>query len=277
MPPIEHIQSILEIRTRKWWFFTLLIVLQFVVPPYASKGFDFAQWGDIIHKTLGSGLYYSWKPVFPIFQVIPIGLIVLLFFLKNRVARIFAIYAAISYVLITILQNIAVTPTYGVSVVSINILMFLLVAGSWFWEAVVGRNDFSQRRQPFWKYLVISAAVFAFWCPFSQTTGGPDFDPMYLLTSGSGLAFCLMTPVYLAVLIFFYPRVNLATLRVTGAIGTIIGLWNVIPKLLLRVSSTWWDGILHLPLLTLSILGVVLSMRSTRDERHNQGMNTDTQ
>jgi len=211
------------------------------------------------------------------FQIIPIALIVLLILLKNRVARIFAIYAAISYVLFTVLQNIAVTQTYGVSVVSINILMFLLVAGSWFWEGVVGRNDFSQRSQPFWKYLVISAAVFAFWCPFSKTTGGPDFDPMYLLTSGSGLAFCTMTPVYLAVLIFFYPQVNLATLRVTGVIGTIVGLYNVIPKLLLRVSSTWWDGILHLPLLALSILGVVLSMRSKRDERHNQSMNTDTQ
>ena len=156
------------------------------MPPYTSKGFDFAQWSDIIHTTLGQGLYYSWKPVFPIFQIIPIALIVLLIFQKNRVARIFAIYAAISYVLITVLQNVAVTPTYGISIVSTNILMFLLVAGAWFWEGVVGRNDFSQRRQPFWKYLVVSAAVFAFWCPFSKTTGGPDFDPMYLLTSGSG-------------------------------------------------------------------------------------------
>ena len=76
MPSIEPIQGILETRTRKGWFFTLLILLQFVVPPYASKGFDVAQWGDIIHTTLGRGLYYSWKPVFPIFQIIPIALIV---------------------------------------------------------------------------------------------------------------------------------------------------------------------------------------------------------
>jgi hypothetical protein len=71
-----------------------------------------------------------------------------------------------------------------------------------------------------------------------------------------------MTPVFMAVLIFFYPAVNFVTLRVTGLIGTGIGLANVIPKLILRMRSTWWDGFLHLPLLILSILGMALSMKT---------------
>ena len=142
-----------------------------------------------------------------------------------------------------------------------NIILFSLVATTWTWEVVVGKNDFSRIRQPYWKFFILTVAIFAFWLPISPKTGGPDFKFLYFLTSGSALTFCLMTPVFLAVLIFFYPNVNQITIRVTGLVGTAIGLVNVIPKLILRQYSTWWDGFLHLPLLLLSILGMVLSMR----------------
>lgn len=42
-----------------------------------------------------------------------------------------------------------------------------------------------------------------------------------------GLAFCLMTPVYLALLILFYPGVNIVTLRITGLVGLMLGLYNM--------------------------------------------------
>ena len=73
--------------------------------------------------------------------------------------------------------------------------------------------------------------------------------------------FVVLVTVYLVLLIFFYPCVNPLLLRVTGVVGVILGLYNVLPKLVFRVYSTWWDGVLHLPLLMLSLVGVVLSMR----------------
>jgi len=259
MMQVDMIQQTLDAKTRRWWFFALIILLHYV-PSFASKNFSIMRFMEILRTTLGHSFYYSLKPVFPVFQVIAIIMILLLVLFRARMARVFCIYAAFCYVLFNV-QNIAITEKYGLSIVTVNIITFPLVAASWGWEAVIGKNDFSRVRQPYWKYLVVAAAVFAFWVPVSPQTGGPDFKLIYFLTRGSALTFCLMTPIFMAVLIFFYPNVNQVTLRVTGLVGTAIGLCNVIPKLILRQYSTWWDGFLHLPLLILSIFGMVLSMR----------------
>ncbi|MHC5034580.1 MAG: hypothetical protein ACYTFZ_06055 [Planctomycetota bacterium] len=242
------------------------MLLQFLLPPLATRGFDFARWGDIIAHTLGHSLFFSCKPAFPVFQLAAMVFIGLLIALRSRVRTAFSLYVGLSYVLFAILQNVAITPKYGVSLVTINIVMFGLVAATWFWEAVVGLNDFSRGSPSLWAYLAVPAAVLAFWMPVDWATGQPDFDPAYFLTSGSALAFCFMTPVYVCVLLFFYPRVNMLVLRVTGAVGVLIGLYNVVPKLLVRAYSTWWDGALHLPLLILSLVAVILSTRKARDE-----------
>jgi hypothetical protein len=72
-------------------------------------------------------------------------------------------------------------------------------------------------------------------------TLGPDFNPVYLLTSGAGLAFCMMTPVYLAILTVYHPRVNLPVLRVTSLVGVIIGLGNMWLEIVLK-PAYWWVG-----------------------------------
>jgi len=262
MRSIENIQSTLEAKTRRWWFFVGMFILQWVAFPYASKNFDFNKYGDIIRHVLSYCFWFSFKPVFPVFQVAAIVFVVMLLIFRNKVGRIFSLYAGICYILFNITQSIAInSPKYGVCIATVNIVMFGLVAGTWIWEAIAGKNDFSKHDRSFWKYLVIPPAVIAFWLPVAMATGKPDFNPVYFLTSGSALTFCLMTPVFMAVLIFFYPRVNMLTLRMTGVVGVIIGLYNVIPKLILGLYSSRWDGILHLPLLILSAIGLVLSMR----------------
>ncbi|HNT35173.1 MAG TPA: hypothetical protein PKH07_09270, partial [bacterium] len=161
-------------------------------------------------------------------------------------------------------------PRFGLSIVTVNVVMFLMVAATWFLEAAVVRNDLSSRRRHPWQFAAIAPAVLAFWLPINWSTGLPDFRLLYFLTSGSALAFCMMTPVYLAVLIIVYPQVNLLTLRVTSSVGVIMGLYNVIPKLVLRAYSSWWDGALHIPLLLLSVWGVALSMTKLEAAGHNE-------
>ncbi len=260
MRSIENIQNTLDAKTRRWWFFVGMLILQCVAVPYASKNFAFNECGDIIRHTLSYCFWFSFEPVFPVFQAAAMVFVAMLLIFRNKVGRIFSLYAGICYILFNIAQSIAIdSPKYGVCIVTVNIVMFSLVAGTWIWEAIAGKNDFSKHDRSFWKYLVIPPAVIAFWAP--EAMGKPDFNPVYFLTSGSALTFCLTTPVFMAVLIFFYPRVNMLTLRMTGVVGTIIGLYNIIPKLILGPYSTRWDGILHLPLLVLSAIGLVLSMR----------------
>ena len=69
----------------------------------------------------------------------------------------------------------------------------------------------------------------------------------------------MMLPVYLAVLSVYYPHVNLATLRVTSFAGTVTGLLNVLQWFVL--DPHLWLGMLHLPLLSISVYAFVLSFR----------------
>lgn len=255
------VQNALEKITRRWWFFLLMVLLQFI-PPYTTKGYDPAQTGMVTGNLLAKAIVFDLPAyLYPIFKVIPLALIVGIIILKERMPRLFSIYAAISYILFAFLQSIAITDEYGLGIVVVNLVMFLLVAASWAWEAVVQRNRFVPRRQPLWKYWVVPLAFLAFWYPARYESGAfiPDFNPLYIFTNVAGLAFCLMTPVYLAVLTLYHPEVNRVPLRVTGLVGILIGLYNMLLNFGMNPAQAWWNGVLHIPLLSISIYAFVLS------------------
>ena len=258
-------QGKLDYLTRKWWFFLLLILLQFV-PSYASKGFDPAETGLVTGEILSNALAYDYPSLFPIFKIIPVILIVSTIFLKNAATGVFSVYAGITYLLFAFLQSVAVTEKYGLGIIAGNFIMFSLVAVFWFWEAFVQKNDFSSPKRVGWRYWVVPLAFLAFWYPLTISEGSmiPDFNPIGILTNGAGLAFCLMTPVYIAVLTLYHPRINLATLRVTSLVGIIIAFYNVLVNFIFFFSTMWWNGVLHIPLLTISAYGLVLSFRRSR-------------
>lgn len=149
---LENIQTKLQLITRKWWFFLIFILIQFIIPPYASKGYEWSEMENVKREVFAHSIVFSCTVLYPIFKIAPIILVILIIFLKNRVARLFSIYAAITYVLFAFLQNIAVTEKYGLGIIIINIIMFLLVTIFWVWEAIVQKNDFTPRKQAPWKY-----------------------------------------------------------------------------------------------------------------------------
>lgn len=250
-----------ERTTRKWWFFILLVLIQFIIPPFSTKGFiDWSLTAFILQNSLVMG----WTAIYPFFQVAAIVFVLLMLLLRNRFGRIFSIYAALSYLLFAVGQSISVTGEYGFALLTLNFIMFVFVAAFWLWEAFLGRNDFSARPRPLWKYWVVAPAFFAFWFPLNWETLGPDFNSAYLVTSGSALTFCMMTPLFLAVLTVFHPRVNLVTLRVTALIGLIIGIYNMLVNFVLQ-PALWWNGVLHIPLVLLSIYGLVLAYLRVKD------------
>jgi len=175
-------------------------------------------------------------------------------------------YHTLSYALFAIGQSIAVTEKYGVVICTINIVMFFAVAAFWAWEAVVLKNDYTFRKLPIWRYWVVPLAVLAFWAPPCRG-GRPDFNPVYLFTNGAGLAFCLMTPVYVGLLTLYWPRVNIAALRVTSLVGLIIGLYNMYTNFGINPAGRWWNGILHIPLLVISLYGLILSLKRPKIEK----------
>jgi hypothetical protein len=257
----ERIQEGLERITRRWWFFLAILLAQFI-PPYTSQRYNPIETGAVVQTILGQAIVYSWESWYPLFKVIPIILIIGLILYGDKSSRSFSLYVGLTYVLFAFLQSIAVTEEYGWGVIISNLLMFLLVALFWFWEAMANENEFSRPgKRSFQNYWALLPAFFAFWGPINPKTMGPDFNPIYILTSSSGLAFCMMTPVYLAVLLFFYPRINMPLMRVTALIGLVIGFYNVLVNFILLPEVLWWNGILHLPLVFISLYALVLAYR----------------
>ena len=211
--------------------------------------------------SLGNAVIYSYPEIFPIFKIIPIVLIVLIVVFRNKVGRLFNIYVAFSYMLFAFGQNIGVTEKYGVAICTVNLIMFPAVAGFWTWEAIVQQNNFTPAKIPIWRYWVVPPTLMAFWFPADPRTFMPDFNPAYLLTNGAGIAFCAMTPVYVGLLTIYYPRVNIVTLRVTSLVGLIIGLNNMNLNFFISPGILWWNGILHIPLLGISVYGLILSLK----------------
>lgn len=258
-------QSKMERITRRWWFYGLFVLMQFTIPPYASKGYKIEDWGNVIMHALGNAIVYKHPEIYPFFKVIPIILLVCIFIFRNKVARLFAIYVSISYMLFAIGQNIAITEEYGITICTINLVMFPLVAAFWAWEAVVLQNDYTFRKPPIWRYWVVPLALVALWAPASR--GRPDFNPVLLFTNGAGLAFCMMTPVYVGLLTLYWPRVNLPAMRVTSLVGLIIGLYNMYANFGINPARRWWNGVLHIPLLVISLYGLILSLRHLKIEK----------
>ena len=141
-----------------------------------------------------------------------------------------------------------------------NLILYFFVFLSWSWEAAFGENIVGFQKPKPWKYLFIPLAIFAFWFPLNSITLKPDFNPIYLLTSDSGLAFCSMTPVYLTVLLFMYPKINKVTMRLTSFIGVIFGIL-AIALASSNIEYLWWVRVTHLPLFIISLTCFVISLR----------------
>lgn len=260
---LEKVQGTLEFITRKWWFIVGFILLDVLLPPIVTKGYDPSRMGEIIpdiilHSLLTSDCLSS---LYPIFKILPIILVLALIFTGNRFSRIFSLYAGINYILFAVLQSISITDTYGFAVVTGNFILMLVVAISWFWEVAVNKNDFTPRKINLIRLWVVPLAFLAFWYPLNLESMKPDFNLSYIFTNPVGLAFCNMTPVYLALLVLYYPRVNIVTLRITSLLGVIMGFWNVLVNFFFNFDTFWWFGVLHLPLVFISIYALILSFR----------------
>jgi len=247
----------LDISTRRWWFFACLFLVQFLIPPFAYKNFELSAWGDITEYVMKHALILKLDGVYWVFQSMTIISILLLFLIRNRIRMIFTVYVGFIYTMCAVFQSIATGSKYEFSIILINLLMFLMVAGVWFWEAFYQKNDFSQIKITLWRIVLLLFALFAFWRPGSST----NWDPTNIFTSNSAISFCSITPVYIAILLLFYPRINLVVLRITSSVGLIIAIYNVVLKILLGNTTTYWSGILHIPLLILSIVGIILSLK----------------
>jgi hypothetical protein len=252
----------LERLSGRWWFLLILFLL-FFIPSYSAVEIDPVEIPKLIVEILSNPLIYSFPVIYPLFKIIPIVFIVLLAMTKNRAVRAFDIYVAALSLGFASLQTTAVTGMYGLSILTGNLVVYTIVAFFWVVDAVVKENEITGDNRTLWRYWVAPFAFFSFWYPIDTATLAPDFSPLYMLSSESGLTYCMMTPVLLAIVMIFFSKLNRAAIRVTGFAGTVTGLFNIVQ--IVVNPTAWWMGVLHIPLFVVSLYA--FSMSFSRDKQ----------
>lgn len=252
----QSVQGKMDSLTKKWWVY-LVLLLFFFIPSRASRDFDPRESMDLIGQVLSKPLIHAFPVLMPLAKAIPVVLIGGLMAFGNRMRRPFNVYMALLYIALAIFQTTAITDRYGLAVITGNLALLLVVGLVWAWEVIAERNDFTARKRRLWKWWVAPMAAAAWLAPVNASGMRPDFSLVRLLSNEAGLTVCMMTPVVLAVLTLFHPTVNLPVIRVTSFAGMLLGVVNLIVWFVAQPWG-WWMGVLHIPLLSLSVYGFVL-------------------
>jgi hypothetical protein len=245
-------------KGRRWLYpiVYVLFVLINVIPPYAEKPFAPQETQDVIINLLmvSTNAYRALGPIFHIGTVLMVVLIAASN-LQRRMGRVLAAYMGVNYLVIACVQTMGSTEKFGFVIYSGALILSLILGITWIVVAFRGELGTSFRDVPVHRYLLVPLALLAFWAPYDAEVR-PYFNPLLLLTSADyGLTFCFTTPVFVFLLVLFYPKVNAFAYRITAFNGFLYGLLNVShffnPELR-------WMGVLHLPLLIISLYALIL-------------------
>jgi hypothetical protein len=241
-------------RTKTPLILVVLLICSFL-PVLTASPFPQQDSSLVIKEVLmKTSVAYLWLS--PIVHVFTMVLLVALYLYGSRMGRIVDFFFAILFLFIAFSNHIAVTETYGLAVVTGNLVTILIVGLFWVWEVYRPQNNYVFERLPAWRYWVLPFAFLAFWSPMDAQLN-PDFNPLLLLNSSFGVMYCPTTPVIIALLTLIYPRVNTYVLRTTSFVGLIMGLFNVMSYFVMP-GYTLWNLVLHTPLIFISLYGLLI-------------------
>ena len=271
---VESLSRIMDRLTSNRRFYVLLYVLGFLIlQPYASKGYSWPEMWNVIKEVVAyNAIIYrlvdlAWPSA--LLHVLALALITAVVIWGEKAAKIFNIYTFIVYLMIAVGQGVGISERYGLIILTGNVILTLLVAFSWGWECLVGRNKFRRRFFTPKHLWLVPLAAWAYWSPPEPF----KLDPLYLLIGYFGVSYCFTTPVILTLMILYYPDVNKPVMRLTAFLGLIFGLYNVVPPLIYLALGTYiteaiWRGtILHLPLLITNAYALVITIKSFKEQK----------
>ena len=102
-----------------WKFFSLLVVLQFILMPVATKDFRFEAAGDIVFYTLQHAFIMDMYSYSFYFQVVMILALIAVVVWKGKFSRVFTAITGCFYLLYAVIQNMAVTGQHGFTTTSL--------------------------------------------------------------------------------------------------------------------------------------------------------------
>lgn len=248
--------SAIRDAARRWWLLPLLFLPQ-LIPPYASHGYAIAEWPAVNQFIITHPIKTFLPTVYPFFKIIPLILLTGIFLNKKVAEKLFIGWVALVYVLAAFLQSVSINSRLGIAICTGNLIIFVFLAVIWAREALRPAERFSIPGQSLRNFWPLAIALLAFWYPVNPQVLQPDFNPIYMVTSGAGLSFCLSTPLFLSVFLVKYPFISPPVIACTAFVGFFMGVSNLVLEWAI-IPSYWWIGVLHLPLVIISAFCLII-------------------
>jgi len=249
-------------RLQLFYKFILIATIMIIIPPYVTYNFRISEVLNINSFILTNSIKHDFSFLFPFFNIATLIISLGVIFFGRLFSRTFAILASINYFVSGLLQNISLSDKHGFAIALSTLFLALFVAGAWFFEISSNQNDFTKSPQSKRIVVFVPIVLLAIWHPINPSTLKPDFNPVYFLTSGSSLTFCMMTIISISVLLAYYPKINETTLIITSIVGLFVGIGNLWLEFI-HMPDLFWVGILHIPLVCVSLIGISIILRKT--------------
>jgi hypothetical protein len=244
-----------ELDRLSWPKLALLLVILAILPPYVSKGFSISQIPAINAYILTHSVRHLAAAFFPLVNLLGLSAYAFAVLGGTRGYSFFSAFLVLAYTASAFLQGVAISDRHGFGLCTSTLLLTLLAAYAWLDEMRSSRMATKLMRFSPRTAVLLLIALVAIWQPINATSLLPEFSPRSILASGSMLTFCVSTIVGLSLLLIRYPDAGISTLRLTSAIGLLIGIGNLWLEIFFLAGYSWL-GVLHVPLVALSLIGL---------------------
>lgn len=241
---------------RVW--FRVLLVACFMIPAVTALPFDPIQTTEVVRAVLQDPFVVSVPLLLPVAKVVLIAAAILPFIRARWSGRILLGYYAAILIIVAFLQNMADTEQFGYAWLVGNTIVQLIVAIWCLIDVVTGRTILDRADLRTGRLWLLAPMALALLMPYRIE--GEHVVPSIesVLWNEAGVTYCMITPVVLGVLLIFRGGADRRTLSVASFVGLGFGLVNFVVWFGLNPEN-WWMGVLHLPLVIISVLGLIES------------------
>lgn len=245
---------------QKRWLKVITLLL-FMVPAIVERNFDYAQTTAIITAVLAHPWINDLGAVLVIAKYLLAAVAIVGLAHPALIGRLGWGYYAVILVVVAFGQNIGVTERFGAAWLIGCTVVQLSVAGCVAADVLGGRSNVRPEHLQRHRMWVLVPMLLAWWFPHVVREGVPRIGlPAAALWNEAGVTYCMITPVVLGLMILFSDGVYAPTLAIASWVGALFGVSNAIVWFVANRGG-WWMGVLHLPLLVLSVYGIWLSRR----------------
>ena len=240
----------------KKWFKILLVLIMFC-PLITEQKYNSQYTTDVIASVLEHPYINNIGICLIIAKIILLVICLLPLLMKEKSCKYILGYYGVILLFVGLFQNMSNTE-YGFTFIIGNMIVQYIVSICCFNDVIKSKSKISKEdlnKKALW---IIPLMILAFLMPYIIENNKIIPSISTIFTNEAGVTYCMITPVIIGMLILFSKNIDKATINIISFVGLSFGIFNMMTWFGFNIKD-WWMGILHLPLLIISIYGLRIS------------------